>query len=148
MQLKGSINHIAITVSDLDSAMEFLKPIFEDLGYTVGDTTSYKQTRLNFNLHEENGIAINVWEAKKHHKFEVYEPGLHHIALNAESSVQVDRIVNLVSELGGEILDGPGEFPFAHGGYYAVYFLGPDQIKFEIVFMPELEKMWQSAFAI
>ncbi|MEQ8409555.1 MAG: VOC family protein [Gammaproteobacteria bacterium] len=148
MQLKGSINHIAITVSELDSAMKFLKPVLEDLGYTVGEPSSYNQTRLNFNLHEENGIAINVWEAKQSHPFEVYEPGLHHIALNAESSSQVDRIANLVSDLGGEILDGPGEFPFAHGGYYAVYFLGPDRIKFEIVFMPELEKMWQSANAI
>ena len=44
-----------------------------------------------------------------------------------------------MAELGGEILDGPGEFGFAVGGYYAVYFLGPDRLKFELVYMPELD---------
>jgi len=29
---------------------------------------------------------------------------------------------------GAEILDGPGEFPFGPGGYYAFYFLGPDRL--------------------
>jgi glyoxylase I family protein len=43
-----------------------------------------------------------------------------------------------VHGLGGTILDGPGEFPFGIGGYYAVYFLGPDGLKFEVVHMPAL----------
>ena len=43
--------------------------------------------------------------------------------------------------LGGEILDGPGEFPFGPGGYYAFYFRGPDRLKFEIVHMPLAEKI-------
>ncbi|MCB1672573.1 MAG: VOC family protein [Gammaproteobacteria bacterium] len=141
MELQGSINHIAITVSDLDSAMKFFRPILEELGYTVGEPSSYQQTRINLNLHKQNGIAFNIWEARLEHPFEVYEPGLHHIAFNAGSAAQVDRISDLVSALGGEILDGPGEFPFAHGGYYAVYFLGPDRLKFEVVYMAELDRM-------
>lgn len=36
------------------------------------------------------------------------------------------------------MLDGPGEFPYSHKGYYAVYFLGPDDIKFEVVYMAGL----------
>ena len=43
-----------------------------------------------------------------------------------------------MTRLGGTILDGPGEFPFAVGCYYAVYFLGPDGLKFEFVHMPTL----------
>jgi hypothetical protein len=39
-----------------------------------------------------------------------------------------------------EILDGPGEFPFGHGGYYAVYFRGPDRLKLEVVHMPLAEQ--------
>lgn len=73
------------------------------------------------------------------HPFEVYEPGLHHVAFNASSSSSVDEAATLVQRLGGEIEDGPGEFPFAHSGYYAVYFLSPDRLKFEIVHVPELE---------
>ena len=39
-----------------------------------------------------------------------------------------------------EILDGPGEFPFGPGGYYALYFLGPDRLKLEIVHTPLAEQ--------
>jgi predicted lactoylglutathione lyase len=46
---------------------------------------------------------------------------------------------SLVKKLGGTVLDPPGEFPYAVGGYYAVYFSGPDGMKFEFVYMPELE---------
>jgi len=65
-----------------------------------------------------------------------YEPGLHHVAFNVERHEQVDEVHKLVRVLGAEILDGPGEFPFALGGYYAVYFRGPDGMKFEVVHMP------------
>jgi catechol 2,3-dioxygenase-like lactoylglutathione lyase family enzyme len=138
--LNGSINHIAITVTKLDEAMVFWRPLLELLGYTVGSASNYKGHRLVFNLNEQNGIAFNIWEATQQHPFEVYEPGLHHVAFNASPSSKVDEAAALVQKLGGEILDGPAEFPFAHGGYYAVYFLGPDRLKFEIVHMPEMEK--------
>ena len=46
--------------------------------------------------------------------------------------------MNRGRKLGGIILDGPDEFPFGIGGYDAVYFLGPDDLKFESVRMPAL----------
>jgi hypothetical protein len=49
----------------------------------------------------------------------------------------------LVRELGGEILDGPGGFPFGLCGYYAFYFRGRDRLKFEVVHMPVLENALQ-----
>ena len=113
--------------------------MLELLGYTAGDIGHYNETRLALNLNVENGTGINIWEAKFDHPFEVYEPGLHHVAINAGSKAQVDEVASLVGNSGATILDGPGEFPFAHGGYYAVYFLCPDNIKFEVVYMPELD---------
>lgn len=47
-------------------------------------------------------------------------------------------MAELARNLGGRILNGPGELPFGIGGYYAVYFLGPDGLKFEFVHMPAL----------
>jgi catechol 2,3-dioxygenase-like lactoylglutathione lyase family enzyme len=143
--LHGSINHVSITVSDLPKAMRFFGPFLRFLGYTVGqifhdDRTSHD---LTVNLHPLNGTAVNVWQAEPelaHHPFEVYEPGLHHLAFNVEKHEQVDEVASLVRSLGGEILDGPGEFPFGPGGYYAVYFRGPDAMKFEVVHMPLAEQ--------
>jgi hypothetical protein len=52
----------------------------------------------------------------------------------------------LVKQLGAEILDGRGEFPYARpDGWYAGYFLGPDRLKFEVVHMPAAEKAYTDA---
>ena len=136
--LQGSINHVSIAVSDLPEAMKFFGPLLKFLGYTVGGIFDDNRTggRLTVNINESNGIAFNVWQAKAAHPFEVYEPGLHHVAFNVQQHEQVDAACELVRSLGAEILDGPGEFPFGPGGYYAFYFLGPDRLKFEIVHMP------------
>lgn len=143
--LQGSINHVSITVSDLRSAMAFFGPLLEFLGYTVGEITYDRRSlhELTVNINEANGTAVNVWQAEPglaEHPFEVYEPGLHHVAWNVERHEQVDAASALVRGLGAEILDGPGEFPFGPGGYYAVYFRGPDRLKFEIVHMPLAER--------
>ncbi len=145
--LQGSINHVSITVTDLREAMKFFGPVLEFLGYTVEeviqDTSGGTGTSLTVNINAANGTAVNVWQAKPEfadHPFEVYEPGLHHVAFNVERHEQVDELHDLVKGLGGEILEGPGEFPFAIGGYYAFYFLGPDRLKFEVVHMPVAEK--------
>ena len=145
IMLHGSINHVSITVSDLPKAMEFFGPVLEFLGYTVGaisrDTRSNHD--LTVNINEANGTAVNIWQAEPglaDHPFEVYEPGLHHVAFNVERHEQVDALQDIVRRLGAVILDGPGEFPFGPGGYYAFYFLGPDGLKFEVVHMPLAEQ--------
>ena len=138
---RGTINHLSITVSDLDAAMRFFWPMLDFLGYIEHESGTDSGTRLTININPSIGAAINIWEAKGElaaHPFEVYEPGLHHVAFNADSRESVDQMAGLVRSLGGAVLAGPGEFPYAVGGYYAVYFLGPDNLKFEFVHMPEL----------
>lgn len=138
MKLHGTISHVAITVSDLDQAMRFFSPLLEALGYTVGDPMPYGESLVTVNINDVHGTAINIWQAKHSHAFESYEPGLHHLAFNVSSKSEVDRIHNIAAEAGARVLDGPGEFPYSHKGYYAVYFLGPDDIKFEVVYMAGL----------
>ena len=142
--LHGSINHVSITVADLPEAMRLIGPLLEFLGYNVGEIGRDHSTNheLTVNIHPANGIAFNVWQAEKahaKHPFEVYEPGLHHVAFNVSRHDDVDAVAALVENLGAEVLDGPGEFPFGAGGYYAVYFKSPDGLKFEVVHMPALE---------
>lgn len=144
LPLHGSLNHVSLTVSDLPRAMEFFGPLLAFLGYEVGKIEHDPRSDhdLTVNIHPANGTAVNVWQAEPAlaaHPFEVYEVGLHHVAWNVERHAQVDDAAALVRRLGGEILDGPGEFPFGPGGYYAVYFRGPDRLKFEIVHMPLAE---------
>jgi catechol 2,3-dioxygenase-like lactoylglutathione lyase family enzyme len=148
--LHGSINHLSITVSKLEEAMAFFGPVLEFLGFTRGEILSDDSagTRLTVNINHTSGVAFNVWEAKPglaDHAFEVYEPGLHHVAFNVARREQVDQLHELVTGLGAPILAGPGEFPYAEDGlgYYAVYFLGPDRLKLECVHMPGLERAFR-----
>ncbi len=143
--LHGSINHVSITVRDLTTAMGFFRPLLEFLGFTVGEIEYYKpaDARLTVNINEKNGVAFNIWQAKPglaDHPFKVYEVGLHHVAFNVATHDQVDEVAQLVPHIGGQIVDGPGEWPFGPGGYYAVYFLGADRLKFEVVHMPLAER--------
>ena len=146
--LRGSINHISITVSDLTTAMKFFKPFLEFLGYNIGQVIQDPNgQRLTVNvLPGLSSVAVNIWEAKPEfasHPFEVYEVGLHHLAFNVEKHEQVEQVHELVKKLGAEILDGPAEFPYGGpDGWYAVYFLGPDRLKFEVVHMPAAEKTY------
>jgi catechol 2,3-dioxygenase-like lactoylglutathione lyase family enzyme len=149
--LHGSINHVSVTVTDLDEAMAFFGPVLELLGYRTGEVLRDESagTRVTGNLNLANGGACNGWEAKPelaHHAFEVYEPGLHHIAFNVARREQVDQLHELVTKLGADILAGPAEFPYAEDGlgYYAIYFLGPDRLKFECVHMPGLERAFRA----
>ena len=61
--------------------------------------------------------------------------GLNHLALTAESRDEVDRMHELLREMGAHILDPPAEYPY-FPGYYAVYFSDPDNIKLEFAFVP------------
>jgi catechol 2,3-dioxygenase-like lactoylglutathione lyase family enzyme len=111
------------------------------MGYTQRERGHYAGKRVAFNLNPTTAIAFNIWEAKgafAQRKYEMYSPDYHHIAFNADTHARFDEMCALVKLLGGTILDGPGEFPFGIGGYYAVYFLGPDGLKFEFVHMPAL----------
>jgi glyoxylase I family protein len=148
--LHGSINHVSITVSNLEEAIAFFGPVLEFLGYARGEVLRNESagTRLTVNINTANGVAFNVWEAKPglaDHAFEVYEPGLHHVAFNVARREQVDQLHALVTELGAPILAGPAEFPYAEDGlgYYAVYFLGPGRLKFECVHMPGLKRAFR-----
>jgi glyoxylase I family protein len=134
------MNHVSITVSDLTRAMGFFKPFLEFLGYEIWDVIQDPNgQRMRVTVNHGNGAVFNIWEAKPEsaaHPFEVYEVGLHHIAFNTDTREQVDQVCELVKSLGAQILDGPGEFPYDPEGWYAVYFLGPDGLKFEVVHQP------------
>jgi|SRR5215469_9068339 len=137
MPLIGSMNHVSITVRDLTEATKFYRPFLEFLGYRIGDLIQDPNGQhLRVNVNPANGAVLNLWEGKPEfaaHRFEVYAVGLHHIAFNGDRREQVDEACALVRNLGPEILDGPGEFPYDPQGWYSVYFLGPDRLKFEVV---------------
>jgi catechol 2,3-dioxygenase-like lactoylglutathione lyase family enzyme len=65
-----------------------------------------------------------------------HAPGLHHLAWQALSREDVDRLHQLLLKIGAKILDAPADYPQYSEGYYAVFFADPDGLKLEYVFTP------------
>jgi catechol 2,3-dioxygenase-like lactoylglutathione lyase family enzyme len=133
----GAINHVALTVSYLDRAEESLAPVLEFLGYRKTEAMK----GLSIWESPTTGTAVNLWQARpelRGHEHMRYAPGLHHLAFNAASREQVDALYDLLGREGLKVLDPPAEYDYAPG-YYAVFFEGPDGIKFELAYIPALE---------
>jgi glyoxylase I family protein len=130
----GSLNHLSLTVSDRDRSEPFYDAILQFMGYQpVERTEDYTMWWL------ETAGAILIGSAKPdcvNPTHDRYSPGLHHIGFNADSREQVDRLYQLLVQIGATILDPPAEYNQYAPGYYALFFADPDGIKLELVHMP------------
>lgn len=129
----GTLNHLAITVSDLARSEVFYEAILTEMGYERAEKTA------DYTLWWLPGAgAIEIVQGDsdcRNPQHDRYSPGLHHVALNADSREQVDRFYQTLIDLGATILDAPAEYSYSPG-YYAVFFADPDGIKLELVHMP------------
>lgn len=134
---RGRINHLALTVTDLDDAeARFYAPVLGFLGYQKVEDIRGKMT-LWFNATAE--LAINLWQAEEGLRGYVhkrYAPGFHHAAFSVESRAEVEVLHQLLMDKGIRVLDAPAEYPQYAPGFFAVYFEDFDGLKFEAVHMP------------
>ena len=129
------VEHIDLTISDLQRSRAFYEKIFGALGFkrvspqmsggTVW-TNGYISLGLRVVAPEEKEVAFNR-----------YRVGLHHLALKAKSRADVDEFYQLLLREGVPILEGPpAEYPQYGPNYYAVFFADLDGMKFELVHYP------------
>jgi glyoxylase I family protein len=137
---RGSINHLALTVSDLARSAQFYDSVLGFMGYTRAEVPESTQQLMKTRLlawASPNG-SVTLRPSKEESISKAHDrnaPGLNHVAFNAEDRQQVQRLHDLLKEIGAKVLDPPAEYPY-FPGYYAVYFTDPDGLKFEFVFWP------------
>jgi catechol 2,3-dioxygenase-like lactoylglutathione lyase family enzyme len=140
--MKPSIDHITITVRDIDVATPFYDKMLALLGFAVDRKVSATIEAHEFRVveypHPDLAFAISsprsafVDDAIHRRK-----PGaLHHLAFKAESRAEVDRLHLGLKEIGAEIVGGPKLWPEHGPDYYAVFFKDLEGIKYEIVHDP------------
>ena len=138
---RGSINHLALTASDLERSTRFYDRVLSFMGYTRVEVPELTQQLMKTPLRAwatPHG-SITLRPAKPDSASQVHNlnaPGLNHLAFNAESRADVEQMNELLKEIGAQILDPPAEYPY-FPGYYAVYFTDPDGIKCEFVYWPQ-----------
>lgn len=134
----GFPHHIDLTVSDLQSSIEFYGAVLEELGFLrtdsyLGDAPCW--------IHAPNSspvFSIALKAARQTAPHNRYAPGLHHLAFGADSRIAVDAFHRFLVRKGFEVLDAPAEYDYTPG-YYAVFFADPDGIKLEVVHEPHHE---------
>jgi len=133
------INHIQITVKDLNTAEPFYDRFLPLLGFDPQKKVSAVIEEHDFRVveytHPRLAIAItSPREAFKDDTVHRRKPGaLHHLAFQSESRAEIDRLHIELVNIGATIVSEPRLYPEYGSDYYALFFKDPDGIKYEIV---------------
>lgn len=136
--LRGWINHLDLTVSDLAVSVPFYDAVLGHLGFerladAPGDRPVWHATDERLRLFGIGLCAARPEQRGKPH--DRFAPGLHHVAFQAASRADVDALHRLLQGMGATILDPPADYPQYWPVYYAVFFADPDGLKLEFVHM-------------
>jgi len=138
---RGSISHIALTVSDLERSTAFYKKVFEFIGFKSVEVPESTQEAMRTRLKAWVGpsYSISIRPSKGEFARRVHDrnaPGFNHLAFTAENRPDVEKLYEVLKQTGATILDAPAEYPYSPG-YFAVYFTDPDGLKFEFAYAPK-----------
>lgn len=131
------IEHIVLHVGDLEKSRRFYDAVLGFLGFHL----EWEFDRV---LGWDNGETM-LWireaaPAARKRKFRLGDIGFHHYAFELARRADVDALHKLLLKQNIRIVDPPADYPSYGEGYYAVYFLDPDGMKFEAVHFAEKQK--------
>jgi predicted lactoylglutathione lyase len=121
------LDHIDLRVSDLKRAMKFYKQLLPALGFTCD--RSDQECGTFYAVGGDQASQFFAFNEDRQH-----QPNETRISFWAENRAEVDRIAELVREIGGRNLEGPELCREYSPGYYAFFFEDPDGNKLEICF--------------
>ncbi len=128
------LGHVDLVCRDLERSLRFYADVFGELGLEAphgvpgerGETISY----LRFPGVGSGSIGLR--QALEEQPFELYAPGLHHLALAVERIEDVDLAHEKAVTAGAEVLHAPQYWPIYHPAYYATFFRDPDGFRLEV----------------
>ena len=137
---RGNISHIAMTVSDVERSTAFYDKVFAFIGFKRVEVPESTQQAMKTQLKAwvGPGYSISIRPSKGEFARRVHDrkaPGSNHMAFNAEDRSDVEKMYELLNEMGATVLDAPAEYPYSPG-YFAVYLTDPDGLKFEFAYAP------------
>ena len=127
------VDHVVFRVSDFERSKKFYKNVLGALGfklkYDYGDTAGWSNGKTLFWV----GQADAEGKKRPHRTGDI---GFHHYAFELSKRKDVDDFHKALEKRDVEVIDPPDDY--YEGGYYALYFLDPDGLKFEaMVFDPK-----------
>jgi len=128
------LGHVDLVCRDVDASLAFYATVLGPLGLEPphpvagerGETIHY----LRFPAAGSGSLGLR--QALEEQPFELYAPGLHHLALAVETRDDVDATHARAASAGAVILHAPRLWPQYHPAYYATFFLDPDGFRIEV----------------
>jgi catechol 2,3-dioxygenase-like lactoylglutathione lyase family enzyme len=124
------LDHLYITVSDLQRSEKFYDAIMQRFGFRKGDSPIGGDPHAHY---FNRSLQYTIRPAKHrstHH--DPYSPGLHHVCFQVASRAAVDEAHRELTRVGIDATE-PREYPEYNDDYYATFFSDPDDIRLEIV---------------
>jgi catechol 2,3-dioxygenase-like lactoylglutathione lyase family enzyme len=145
VRLRG-VHHVEVSVINYDESINFYDKMFGWLGFLsfwtldVEYRSTYYMTKPPF---PHSYIGIQPAKSNQLLNYEERAPGIHHIALWAKSKQEVGRFYQdfLLREQ-VSVTDPPEAYPHYAPGYYAVFFLDPSGIRWELAHLPKIPMPW------
>ena len=137
--MKPVIDHMQITVKDINIAEPFYDKFLPILGFDIESKVSATIQEHDFYVVEYTHplLSFAITSPRKAFKDDAIhrrKPGaLHHLAFKAESRTEVDKLFLEIKKIGAKIVSEPKLFPEYGPDYYAVFLKDIEGIKYEIV---------------
>jgi len=122
------LDHIYISVSDLDRSESYYDRIMLALGFKKNSFPNEGDRHVQY-YNRHFGLVLRPARhlATAH---DPMAPGLHHFCFRVEDSATIDAIARRFTELGVECSE-PQLYPEYAADYYAIFFSDPDGLRLE-----------------
>jgi catechol 2,3-dioxygenase-like lactoylglutathione lyase family enzyme len=128
------LGHVDLVCADVERSLAFYGAVFGGVGlqspHEVGGERGETIHYLRFP--QPGSGSLGLRQALVHQEFELYAPGLHHLAVAVETREDVDRAHEAAVAAGATILHAPRLWPVYHPEYYATFFEDPDGFRIEV----------------
>ena len=129
MEVTG-LDHLYLTVSDLERSERFYDPVLEPLGFRKSDTAIAGEPHAHdFNPWLQVTIRPDRPGTPEH---DPHAPGLHHVCLQVPDRATIDEAERVLRALGLEVTPAK-EYPEYTPDDYAIFFADPDGIRLELI---------------
>lgn len=122
------IDHIYITVCDMQKSESFYDAVMEILGFRKSQFQFKGEPHIQY-YNRHFGYVLRPAHSKTSH--DPYAPGLHHFCLRVEGEAEVIEAAKKLKEKNISVSEPRRYSEYAHD-YVAVYFSDPDGLRLEI----------------
>lgn len=128
------LGHVDLVCSDLARSLDFYRAVFGPLGLEEPELFEGEWgEQIHYLRFPRAGSgSIGLRQAIESQEFELYAPGLHHVAFAVDTQADVDVVHDAVLIAGGSVLHAPRLWPQYRADYYATFFLDPDGFRLEV----------------